>query len=79
LLFKSGGKKTKLKRTYKKIFGTLGEVGGFIEIAIGIMAFIYVITKCNKSEDRMREEILKEGNCEHYKRYFVEDFQEKKR
>jgi hypothetical protein len=59
---KSGGKSTKIKRTYKKVMETFGELGGFVEIAVAAMALIYMVTKCNKSEDKMREELLKSNN-----------------
>lgn len=65
--FASGGKITKLKRSYKKLFQTFGELGGFMEIAITFASIVYLITKCSNSDNKLKEEILKKSDVNSYK------------
>lgn len=71
--FDSGGKKTKLKRTYKKFLEIFGELGGFVEIAIGFATIIYLFTKCSNSDDKLKEEMLKQSDVDSYKQYFTQE------
>ena len=66
--YQSGTKKVVIKRAYKKLISTLGEVGGINEMVMLGIGVLYLIYVCSKAENRLKKEMLRKEPLQ-YKKY----------
>ena len=68
--YQATGEVKKITRTYPKLFGTLGEVGGAAEILLIVSTLIYAWYNERKLEARLRKDISGGVTLEMIERYF---------
>lgn len=55
----SGGRKTNLKRSYKKALDTVGELGGLAEALLSSAAVCYIIYTCTKMDSYVQKQLTR--------------------
>lgn len=55
---RSGGTVVDIKRNYPKLFSTLGELGGFIDIVTLIVGTIFALLSIKRDRLKIQREVL---------------------